>query len=158
MTPTVVILSVMLVLAVVGGGFQVWLADRNGERNLSIAREGFGNERKVYVEIIAQEQAARKQASDKFAEILNSMSEDHAEQLRGVMNMKSFGVPEVAPATVTPAKDDAESRLGRMVREQTIEAGAKSIKKRYEDMGLTITIEDARVQAKDMLSGSMPSV
>jgi hypothetical protein len=120
---------------------------------MTIAGDMYGRERGFLIEQINAERDARKEASNKFAEILNKMSEDHANELRQTMNMKALGVPVAGDAVVIPQKDDAETRVGKMVREQTIETGAQQIVKRYEEAGLHIEIAEAREQAKALLEG-----
>ena len=148
-------LVAVIVAACVG---LMFLLGRSHDKSMAAAERAATADRQLLLGMVEYERAARKEASDKFASILNKMSEDHANELRQTMNMKALGVPVVGDAVVIPAKPDAEQRVGKMVREQTIETGARRLVEAYREQGVNITIEDARKEATLLLAGSMPSV
>lgn len=159
MTPLAPVLVAVLGAAnILGCVLLVWLLGKAHSQSLAVAERAAAADRELLTTLLDQEREARKESSSKYAEILNKMSEDHANELRQVMNMKALGVPEAGPATVIPQKDDAETRVGKMVREHSIETGARQIVKRYEEAGLHIELKDAREQAAALLDGRPISV
>lgn len=149
-------LAMAVIVASCGG--LMYLLGREHDRSMKMAERAAEADRQLLLGIIENERAARQEASNKFAEILNKMSEDHANELRQVMNIKTLGVPVAGDAVVIPAKPDAETRVAKMVREQTIETGAQRIVTAYEEAGMHITVEDARKEAALLLANALPSV
>jgi len=138
---------------VVGCAVMMWLLGRAHDRVVKAVENAAAADHAFLASQIDLERVERRHASDKFAEILNKMSEDHANELRQTMNMKSLGVPVAGDAVMIPQKDDPETRVNKMVREHTVEAGAKQIMQRYEEAGLHITEKEAREQALALLEG-----
>lgn len=146
------ILALVAVIVAACAGL-MYLLGRSHDKSMAAAERAAVADRELLLGMVNYERDARKEASDKFAAILNKMSEDHANELRQTMNMKALGVPVAGDAVVIPQKDDPETRVGRMVREQTLEAGAKQIQKRYEEAGMHIELAEAREQASALLDG-----
>lgn len=144
-------------LIILAAAAQMWILINQNSAALTRAEAGFERERTTLTDIIIAEQAGRATAQERFTEILNKMSEDHANELRQTMNLKSFGVPEAGDAVVIPSKPDAEQRATRQIREQTIETGTLRIMDNYERIGLHVTREKAREEAIALLSGGFPS-
>jgi hypothetical protein len=100
----------------------------------------------------------KHRASDnlRWTEILNKLGESHAEELHRLGNMRIAGVPDIPPAKITPAPEQPEDRLGRMAREQSVQAGVDSLRAKYVALGQPITEDEARRQVENMLSGLPP--
>lgn len=91
--------------------------------------------------LLRDEQKARAAASEKWAAILNQISEAHAAELREVAERyvrafkpEALGEPQ---AIHIPREPDAEERLGREISETTRKIGIEALREMYRQNGIT---------------------
>ncbi len=77
-------------------------------------------------------------------------------ELDRMANMMTIGSPTAAPPEVYSPEPDAVGRARARIHEDRVESGVQTIKQRYEQAGIGITDEEARLQVESMLLGRSP--
>lgn len=109
----------------------------------------FALEKQDWLRDSLREQAARHKEE---REAWTAQIEGLGHVVQGAMGTLTYGgTPE--PAKITPLQPDAEARMQRRIKEDTIRAGTVSIKADYASAGMSISDEEARDQAIAFLNG-----
>ncbi len=78
--------------------------------------------------------------------------------LGAVTSAMAYGTPDKPEAVVEEREPDAEDRVSQRIREDTIAAGAARLIAEHANAGITLSEEEARLQATSMLLGNIPVV
>lgn len=118
-------------------------------------REQAGRHREEIVTLIDTHTAEIERLTKAHAEeraVWQAEVKSLASMMQAAVGVAAFGgAPR--PATVQPQPPDAEARMQRRIKEETIQAGVAAIKADYAQAGIPITDEEARAQAIAFLNG-----
>lgn len=118
------------------------------------------------MEFMEREFASERRVLEGRLEVVHSKNDTLVDRLVE-MATKAVAPPPVAEAERTPAEPDAETRVreivsidvaaqNRAAQDERIAIGADAIRRQYQQMGLTISEDEARLQAEAMLAGRAP--
>ncbi len=109
--------------------------------------------------LFLDERKQRLAASDKWALILNQISENYSKDLEKTVRMITR-TPDNGPvqdAIYIPREPDAEEVAARAVSEHTVKTGMSKLREMYRDKGLTRTDDELRQEVEAIAAGRTPS-
>ena len=108
--------------------------------------------------LLLDERKQRQVAADKWAKILNEISEQFASDLQSVLGIRT-GKPaekETPDAIYIPREPDAEEVATRAVSEHVMSVGMNRLREDYRAVGITKDEDELRAEVQAIAEGRVP--